>query len=153
MYGHYFVCNNIDRPLCTWVTHSMLNILVIQYTCVHMYFCILCAFGRRIYIFATTKFGVKNIDVICLTILIPLKNLHTARRKAIFIMFQSIFAWPFAFYMQISLNYIFKNTTEGQKISNANFLVFISSSEARTELKKDFVRFLEVILWVSHRKN
>ena len=57
-----------------------------------MYFCIfLYAFGRQIYIFATTKFGVKNIDVICLTVLIPLKNLHTARRKAIFIMFRSIF--------------------------------------------------------------
>ena len=81
-----------------------------------MYFCIfLYAFGRRIYIFATTKFGVKNIDVIYLTILIPLKNLHTAGRKAIFIMFRSILAWPF--YMQIALKYIFEDTTKGQKIS------------------------------------
>ena len=72
-----------------------------------MYFCIfLYAFGRRIYIFATTKFGVKNIDVICLTILIPLKNLHTAWRKAIFIMFRSILPDPtYAFYMQILLVY------------------------------------------------
>ena len=41
--------------------------------------------------------------------------------------------------MQISLKYIFENTTEGQKILNANLLVFISSAEAKGQLISEWL--------------